>query len=50
MSWPWGSRLYRFDECVNGDHESCLGETRNDTCTCGCHAEIDYDEDDWRQP
>lgn len=38
-------KLQKFKECLQGEHESCPGETRNDTCICGCHAEIDDEED-----
>ena len=40
------SRLHRFLECREGLHDDCPGETRNDTCICGCHAEDDEWGDD----
>jgi len=35
------SRLYVFDACRRGKCEECRGETRDDSCTHGCHAEVD---------
>lgn len=37
-------RLFVFDVCKRGEHTGCAGETRNDTCICGCHAEWPDDE------
>lgn len=38
-------RLFVFEDCKRGEHTKCVGETRNDDCTCGCHAEwLDEEE------